>query len=824
MLGRPSSSVRHGGPACPDREHADTRVIRIRAVCCVKRAVVALVLLIVALSLAFTEPKPRQHVQTISGEAPRYEYAIPVGGTLDMDSTLTRSHGNIEVAFQNNLSLTIANVGDTPVVHPRLVINDRGDWWTFESMLAEFTRDATTEQERAMLIWERMREPRYHQVPLFGTLEMHDPVKMLGIYGHNLCGQIGNAGVALFLAAGLEGSHQRAMFGHVQCEAMVDGRLQFLDIDQDCFYLDRENERPVGGDELARDADLVRRELNYGPLVDEFKPSWSTAGLLGPDDIADARPPTFGHDLLFTLRPGERVEFRWDNRQKWASEGGRFDKEPVYYANSIFTYDPRLDSASVERDSTEHAGLVEVEGGLAAETAGELVYEVSPAFVIAGGTVEAAFDCADAADRVAIDLSLDGEDWHTLWEGGGPGEYEAGVSLEEALQVRREPAKYRYFLRVRLDPADALSARLTDLRIDTIVMASPLFIPRLRVGENTCVYEDDTAGPRQVRIVHRWRESDAVTPPAPPGAPAAPVDGAEVRQSLVRYEWPAVEGCDRYHIRVSRREDFAWPYRPSLDVIIPSTEWKVPFTGTCAPGTYLWRVRARTAGGVWGPWSDTWRFTWRGPRVPVNLSLEMADGVGTLHWEANPRGERPIRYAVYASDVRGFSVSREPYEVKKLRDMPPNLLGETEGTSMTVITPEPESGKQNRVFYRVAAIDAAGVESGCSDFTEAPHPLIWTQAQPATVGKPWEYQARSLRSYGDLQRKFDDRHEKWRYDYFDIEKLAWEIVDGPEWLSIDQKLGTLTGTPPEAGTYPVTIAAETQFGGRDEQGFEVGVR
>ncbi|MBD3291502.1 MAG: hypothetical protein GF393_01150, partial [Armatimonadia bacterium] len=364
----------------------------------------ALVLLIVALSPAFAATQPRQHVETIPSEAPRHEYAIPVGGTLDMDRTLTRSHGDIEIAFQNNVSLTIANMGDTPVVNPRLVINERGDWWTFESMLAEFTRGAATDQERAMLIWEHMREPRYHQVPLFSSLEMHDPVKMLGVYGHNLCGQIGNAGVALFLAAGLEGSHQRAMYGHVQCEAMVDGRLQFLDIDQDCFYLDRENERPVSGDELARDADLVRRELNYGPLVDEFRPSWSTPGLLGPDDQVDARPPTFGHDLLFTLRPGEQVEFRWDKRQKWASSGGRFDKEPVYYANSVFTYEPRLDLASVERDAAEYAGLAAVEGALAAQNDGAaLVYEVSPAFVLCGGTVEAAFDCADAADRVAID-------------------------------------------------------------------------------------------------------------------------------------------------------------------------------------------------------------------------------------------------------------------------------------------------------------------------------------------------------------------------------------------------------------------------------------
>ncbi|MFW6155779.1 MAG: hypothetical protein ACOC7J_00555 [Armatimonadota bacterium] len=43
-------------------------------------------------------------------------------------------------------------------------------------------------------------------------------------------------------------------------------------------------------------------------------------------------------------------------------------------------------------------------------------------------------------------------------------------------------------------------------------------------------------------------------------------------------------------------------------------------------------------------------------------------------------------------------------------------------------------------------------------------------------------------------------------------------------MSIDTKLGTLTGTPPEDGTYPLTIAVERQFDGRDEQGFEVEAR
>ncbi|MEA3402363.1 MAG: hypothetical protein U9R79_14090, partial [Armatimonadota bacterium] len=277
-----------------------------------------------------------RHVEEIASG--HHEYDIVMGGTVDMDNSLTRSHGNIEVAFQPNISVTIENTGDVPVVNPRLVVNGRGNWYTLAGMVEEWTRGATTDQEKAYLIWENARHNRYHQSPLFRSVETFDPVKMFNVYGLNLCGQVGNAVTSLFLAAGLEGSYTRALHGHVQCEACVDGRHQFLDADQDCFYLDRENEAPISGDECARDADLVRRELNYGPLVEK----WSyhgTAALFGPDDTEDSRPRPTGHEIAFTLRPGVRLVYRWDNVGKWAAD--REGVEPKYWGNSQFVYEPR---------------------------------------------------------------------------------------------------------------------------------------------------------------------------------------------------------------------------------------------------------------------------------------------------------------------------------------------------------------------------------------------------------------------------------------------------------------------------------------------------
>ncbi|MFP4249956.1 MAG: putative Ig domain-containing protein, partial [Armatimonadota bacterium] len=297
--------------------------------------------------------------------------------------------------------------------------------------------------------------------------------------------------------------------------------------------------------------------------------------------------------------------------------------------------------------------------------------------------------------------------------------------------------------------------------------------------------------------------------------------------SILTYEWEPVEGARKYHLQVSRRPDFAWPYRTSLDVIIPTTTWEVPFTGIYSPGvTYYWRLRAQDGYQAWGDWREPRTFTWRGPRVPVNVTLEMDGNIGTLRWEPNPReGAAPVRYAVFGSDEKGFTSNREPHNSWKRGEVPGNLVGETEGTSMVVIGADAEGENTNRVYYRVVAIDADGTESGNSDFAEAPHPLIVTApVTEARVGEDYRYAAQSTRSLGDVHARRENPEDSgYTYKFWYTEELTWELAEGPEWLSIDEETGALTGAPQEAGRFDVTIAVSTQFDGRAEQAFELAV-
>ncbi|NOX54729.1 MAG: hypothetical protein GXP27_09875 [Planctomycetes bacterium] len=744
---------------------------------------------------------------------------------------------NCFIAFQNNVSLVIENVGEVPVVNPRIVINDRGNWYTFDSLLAEFTRGATTDQEKAYLIWQRMRENLYHQEPLYENAEPHDPVRLFNIFGFNLCDDAGNSGCSLLYHAGLTGSKNRALHGHVQCEAFVDGRFQFLDVDMDCFYLDRENEYPVGGEQLSRDHDLARRELNYGPVVERFVSSDRIAAMFGRDDRRyDAR--IRGHEIAYMLRPGERVIFRWDNIGKYPAENAERARRPRYFGNSKFVFEPRLLPKAVSTEAFAAKALVpprpaDASGvkllGSSADAA--LVYQIKVPYTICGGTVRAEFVGREAGDRFSVALSLDGKTWTELWQHDGTGRHSAEVSLDDALQVHRSPAKYRYFVRVGPGSAGTNpTAGLVSLEIETDVLAAPFALPRLRVGTNRVVYWDATDAPHRVRVTHQWKESDAVQPLPPPKRPNRPEPNAELRESIVKFSWPAVKGAERYHLQVSRRPDFAYPYRTSFDVIIPTTYWSVPITGLFSPQvTYYWRLRCRDHWGVWGPWSEPWRFTWRGPRVPVALRYEQQGQTLVLRWQPNPRGERPVKYEVYGSDEKGFSIHKTEHEVTGRGKVPGNFLGETTETSMVVVSPTATAPNTNKVFYRVVAIDAHGTASGPSDFFELPHPFIYSApVTEARVGRPYQYQIKSLRSLGDYQCRQDPdfKQKKYAYRFWDVEQNEFRLLVGPDWLKMDRTSGLLSGQPgpDDLGKTLVIVEARTQFGGRARQEFVLVVR
>jgi len=599
---------------------------------------------------------------------------------------------------------------------------------------------------------------------------------------------------------------------------------QFMDIDEGAFYLDRENERPVGGDELARDHDLARREFVFGTVFSGWENGERAAALFGADDERTTRLGS-GREIRLRLRPGERTEYRWDNVGKFPAS--RQDIERRYYGNSLLAYRPRLSREARHYSVADERGLSEATvPGAAVSGSGQLAWatiEMATPYPVCGGRVWANFVGRDPADQFGIDVSLDNETWHSVFEDGGDGERFAQVELDLWLDIKKPPPKRRFYVRTRLMSANgARSANLRDLVIEADVMVSPEALPRLVLGQNRVLYTDETNVHHEMTITHVWRECDSVVPLDPPQL-GYPRDGTTVRDSEITFRWQPVPDASRYHIQVSRRRDMRIPYRSSFDAVVRETDFGSPFAGIFAPDTtYFWRVRTQDKNGVWGEWSSVSTFEWQGPRVPVNVRRKFDGSAITIHWEPNPRGTPPVRYKVYGSNEKGFSVSDEPYEVADLGERPANLVGTTANTSMKVVGPDLQGRGYNKCFYRVVAVDEHGTESGCSDYVEMPHPFFYSRpVTGAQVGQEYAYTPGILVSLGDLQHHYEEP----KYKYWDVEKYTFSLLSAPPWLSIDPASGRMTGVPSagDIGAWKVVISATNQFAANAVHSYEIAV-
>jgi hypothetical protein len=71
------------------------------------------------------------------------------------------------------------------------------------------------------------------------------------------------------------------------------------------------------------------------------------------------------------------------------------------------------------------------------------------------------------------------------------------------------------------------------------------------------------------------------------------------------------------------------------------------------------------------------------------------------------------------------------------------------------------------------------------------------------VGREYRYEARANRSLGDLR----NHHVNGSYvaGFWDIERPAFTLTEGPGWLAIDAATGLMSGTPDAAGTFGVAV-------------------
>jgi len=778
--------------------------------------------------VAKTHPadQERSHVEEIATSP--HQYKVVQGGTMDgrncrspMGCGIAREGAYLQT-WDSNRSVRMENVSQTDIVNPWLS-NGRNTFRSVEEIVASAITPGMTDSEKAFALWFQEIQHRHHSPG--DNNELGDPVKVFNVYGYNTCGNDSICLATLWRQAGLKVAPARAL-GHCVSQAFYDRRWHLYDGDMHSVYLLRDNETVAGEQDLVRDHDLIKRTHSKGILMPDTW--WDGQGMCAmyfyEGEVTGERGGKADTTMNMVLRPGEALVWRWGqcNPVKYH---GALRTMPTYQSvicNGLWEYRPDFAKATWRKGATTVENITSRSDGLAAEQGkqGTIIWTMRAPYVFVGGRLEA------KGTDARFFVSPDGKAWQAVTD-----------NIDKFFSIVG-PARYDYQIKCELEGP----ARLSRLAIINDVQMAPLTLPEMVVGENAFTYSDESSGDCKVRITHQWVERSASQPPRAPRAPIYPLDGRDANGTDIVFAWTAAldpdgDAIGDYHFELSSRADMRWPLsmcfyklisrtadgikEPGKDPGNNKTSVQAQYTlsqpGLLRPGRqYYWRVRAMDDQGLWGPWSQTWSFIPRGPAYPLNVTLayDPAKGRGILRWAANPAGRPPVKYRVYGSDEKGFTISDTRYQgtvgTTKVEMaawnpwFPANFVAETAATELAVMGCEVDLPAANKTYYRVVAVDEQGKRSGPSDYAIGPRPIIYSQpGVAAKVGTEYGYQVRANRSLGDLNARMQDNQQV--NGYFDIERPGFAVERGPAWLKIDENTGALSGTPDVEGKVEVVV-------------------
>jgi hypothetical protein len=570
------------------------------------------------------EPETKEFSIVI--DKPQAQYTVNVGGAID----------------PQNLEIILENLGDTPIVNPRMTVNGLYDWYDVKSIVAEVTRDCRTDEERAMALWWWVLYKRFQRSPTDRSA-LH-PVRAMNGYGYGICGHTSAWMKCLWTAAGLKARVQE-IWGHTVSEAYWDGAWHMLDGNVKVFYLDRNNRTIASLATLERDAGLIQRGIHprdpwfRGPdppgRNQEFVRYIISHKDNYEEDSYDSEIAK-NYTMAMALKPGEKLIRWWDPRLGKHERRDLRAKPPERYANGQLIWEPdlrRLDirpylsvphygnlATRAEDSRTPAIHPADLQDSLYTRPSVFTIPITSP-YPIVGGR----FSCtlvkqsASNLDLVSVFFGRPGWEPGDLFNfRGDPGTRQLDFDLDS--KIVKDGPQYGYgigfALRGNAEAKPPTQAGLDGFRSVSDLQVSPHGLPALALGPNTVRFWSNSSGALKVRITHRWRENTDRRPPAVVASPAIPGDGEQIATLAPVLTWapaahpdPSAKVVD-YQVLVSLRPDCRWPLSPTLyqNVGSEKPEWKLPPSFLNPGTTYYWKVRARDHRGDIGTWSRPFRF------------------------------------------------------------------------------------------------------------------------------------------------------------------------------------------------------------------------
>jgi hypothetical protein len=434
----------------------------------------------------------------------------------------------------------------------------RGDNQPFcgslEEIVAQVTEGLTGDREKTLALHEfGMRHEIHFVGPYEGGMFVFDALKMLGVYGYNLCGNSSSTMCALYSVAGLQ-TRRRGGASHVVPEVWFDNKWNYVDTDMYGYVFLPDDKHLASFEELVANPELFarsgRKPQTYFPWD---PPETMIKAFTNPPGWTDYHGFSLAHMMRLELRTGEKVtcyyrpqgEGRYyidpesmpkrvstSFRNYWLDGPTRrntmawTDTIPATGGNAEFIYEPDLDSDSFRRENPGMIGVAKAtssdQPSLVAASAGKnasVVIEVRSPWVIAGlqnnltdfddntdgAVVSGWFWRMDESDRNVVSVSLDGgRSWQTAWENQWQGAVPFKVDLTNYAQ-----GHYSYLVRFEwTDNGGSGKVGLQGLKVNTWTELSPMALPRLEPGSNN--FQLSTGNHRALLHNCFWRPGESL--------------------------------------------------------------------------------------------------------------------------------------------------------------------------------------------------------------------------------------------------------------------------------------------------------------------------
>lgn len=720
-----------------------------------------------------------------------------LGGYSDVENTRIEGsiHNEFSIGFQPMRYISIFNQDTLPVRTPRILMNQKKNFYTRASAASEALATAQTAKEKAFSMFDYVRRNRIHLDPAEHThnAETHDPIKVLAVYGYGICDDAANTLKRLSQEVGYP-ALEWGVTAHSLSEADFGEGMALLDPDIEVFYPNYNNSKWIGKTEAVDDRYLISRVHHYG-RNHAFSPSASRhiASMFVPFANLDNRI-TNPFEIEYTLRPEQQLRLKWDSatlehRNYGIATPSTAHKHVIANAEWALTLNPKSAGFYYQMEAssnlkTDTNGVLPVFSPLIPQTCADIVWKIDYSFPQLDHRLNMLLNLPDT-DLVQVEWSVDSVTWQPVAQFQGPFSGWASCNTYALIDPLVQPALYKSFLRLRICQADIqVPAGIDSISLLSITQMSKNFMPDLKLGSNDLKFSHtDTGSIRDMRIEIAWSEQHQNRAPQVNPNPVYPGMGLQTDTALIRFRWghawdPDGDAIAEYHFRLSDRPDMAFPIAPNYDRYISPNGSLIPAFQPETPGflqheqTYYWQVRARDAKGLWGEWGPVWHFTPRCVMQPLVTGFQLLDSALAIFFQPAQTGKLPMRYEIHGSnEMYGFTPE------------PSTLLATTPQSYYYAPT---AANQPPKAFYRIIAVDSFGQKSAPSLTFEAPYPFVYTRQSYQIIPD----------STFHLELKGNRRTFAW-FHYFYPDTLHYDAwvspVSYPSFLNWDSQNSTFSG-------------------------------